>query len=79
MPQLNRRGPEGTGPMTGRGMGRCNPENKGKLDEEILQSRMELKPEQENRSESARGTGSGLRCGLGHGWGRRSGGKSKQR
>jgi len=28
MPGLNRRGPEGEGPMTGRGQGRCNPSNR---------------------------------------------------
>jgi hypothetical protein len=28
MPGLNRRGPEGEGPMTGRGRGRCNPSNR---------------------------------------------------
>lgn len=26
MPGLNRKGPEGQGPKTGRGMGRCNPD-----------------------------------------------------
>ena len=36
MPGLNRRGPNGEGPMTGRRMGRCNPDNKGKIDDEIL-------------------------------------------
>ena len=39
MPGLNRRGPNGEGPMTGRRMGRCNPDNKGKTDDEILQNR----------------------------------------
>ena len=28
MPGLNRRGPEGMGPMTGRGRGLCNPANR---------------------------------------------------
>ena len=36
---LNRRGPNGEEPMTGRRMGRCNHDNKGKTDNEILQSR----------------------------------------
>lgn len=39
MPGLNRRGPNGEGPMTGRKMGRCNPDNKGKTNEEIFQNR----------------------------------------
>jgi|ADurb_Cas_02_Slu_FD_contig_61_899693_length_1863_multi_2_in_0_out_0_2 hypothetical protein len=28
MPGMNRRGPEGEGPMSGRGRGRCNPSNR---------------------------------------------------
>lgn len=28
MPGMNRRGPEGEGPMSGRGRGRCNPANR---------------------------------------------------
>jgi hypothetical protein len=36
MPGLNRKGPLGEGPRTGRGLGRCNPQNKGKTEEEIL-------------------------------------------
>ena len=36
MPGLNSRGPLGEGPMTGRGMGHCNPEIKGKYNDEIL-------------------------------------------
>lgn len=39
MPGLNRRGPQGEGPMTGRRMGRCNPDNQGKTDDEILQNK----------------------------------------
>ena len=27
MPRLDRKGPDGKGPMTGRGLGKCNPEN----------------------------------------------------
>jgi hypothetical protein len=47
MPNLNRRGPNGEGPRTGRGLGRCNPENKGKTDEEILCDRTENDSNQE--------------------------------
>jgi hypothetical protein len=39
MPNLNRKGPNGTGAMSGRGLGKCNVENKGKSDQEILSSR----------------------------------------
>jgi len=55
MPNLNRKGPNGEGAMTGRKMGRCNPENKGKTDEEILQSK---------------GSSSEIGMGLGQGYGR---------
>ncbi len=67
MPGLNRKGPNGEGAMTGRKMGRCNPTNKGKTDEEILQSRdakssmPEIVP--------GRGLGQGQGRGLGRGQG----------
>ena len=35
MPGLNRSGPQGDGPMTGRRMGRCNPSRIGKTDDEF--------------------------------------------
>jgi len=36
MPSLNRKGPEGKGPMTGRKQGRCNPhaDKTGEIDQE---------------------------------------------
>ena len=37
MPGLNRKDPQGNGSMTGRRLGWCNSNNKGKTDEEILQ------------------------------------------
>ena len=37
MPNLDKSGPMGRGPMTGRKEGRCNPENRGLTREEILQ------------------------------------------
>ncbi len=64
MPGLNRRGPNGEGPMTGRKMGRCNPDNKGKTDDEILQSRNETSQGQGNFF------GRGLGRGKGHGFGK---------
>jgi hypothetical protein len=63
MPGLNSRGPLGEGPMTGRSMGRCTPENKGKSEEEILQNR-----------DSSRKPGQGFGRGLGLGRGPRLGG-----
>jgi hypothetical protein len=35
MPGFNQTGPGGQGPMTGRGMGKCNPSPNGKTDEAI--------------------------------------------
>jgi len=62
MPVLNRKGPNGYGPMTGRKMGRCNPENKGKTDDEIIQSNS-------NSSQSDQRMGPGRRRGMGKGKG----------
>jgi hypothetical protein len=71
MPGLNRKGPQGEGPMTGRKMGRCNPDNKGKTDEEILQSK-------DSSLEPDRGMGRGLGLGRGLGIGRGQGGLGRQ-
>ncbi len=71
MPGLNRRGPMGKGPMTGRRMGRCIPENKGKTDEEILQDRdSAFQQEQVADRGLGLGRGRGLGRGLGFGGGR---------
>jgi hypothetical protein len=35
MPGFNHTGPAGQGPMTGRGMGECNPSPKGKIDDNV--------------------------------------------
>ena len=35
MPGIDRTGPAGQGPMTGRRMGRCNPSQTGKTDDEF--------------------------------------------
>ncbi len=64
MPRFDRTGPEGKGAKTGRGMGKCNPDNKKQpdnyLDLELRNSRRGL------------GKGHGLGRGLGrsHGHGR---------
>ncbi len=73
MSGLNRRGPEGQGPMTGRRMGRCNPESKGKAVQEDPQTQMpSFQPGQGRGQGLRRGSGKGLR----HGRGFRSGGNS---
>ena len=61
MPGLNRKGPSGKGAMTGRRMGHCNPENKGKTDDEILH---------DSGSALTLGQGLGRGSGLGRGIGR---------
>ena len=53
MSNFNRKGPENCGAMTGRKMGKCNPENKNQTEEEIFKMRAE-----NNK------TGQGLRRGL---------------
>lgn len=60
MPGLNQTGPTGQGPRTGRRMGRCNPDNKGKTDDEILQNR-------NSTVEPGQGMGRGLGFGRGQG------------
>lgn len=39
MSELNRKGPNNQGSGSGRGLGKCNPENKGKSNEEIEEGR----------------------------------------
>jgi len=75
MPGLNRRGPNGEGAMTGKRMGRCNPDNKGKTDDEIIQNRNRITPGQGplgNRG-FRNGKNNGLGKGLGRGPAMRSG------
>ncbi|NJK96090.1 MAG: DUF5320 domain-containing protein [Bacteroidales bacterium] len=73
MPGLNKKGPIGDGPMTGRRMGRCNPENRGKTDEEIMQSRDVESPGQGQIFGHGLGRGRGRGFGRGLGRGRFSG------
>jgi hypothetical protein len=74
MPGLNRRGPNGEGAMTGRKMGRCNPDNKGKTDEEIIQSSSIAAVANPGIGRGrGRGMGKGLGQGLGRGMGMRRG------
>ncbi len=69
MPGLNRKGPNGEGAMTGRKMGRCNPDNKGKTDDEIIQNRMSASPaNQEMGYGMGRGRGFGRGFGPGRGF-----------
>ncbi len=72
MSGLNRKGPSNEGPMTGRKMGRCNPENKGKTSDEIMQDRIgSLQPGQGKGLGLGRGRGSGKGQGRGRGLGMR--------
>jgi hypothetical protein len=79
MPALNRKGPNGNVAMSGRGMGLCNPENKGKTAEQVLQERLEAKTNSEITERGnargvgkgqGRGFGGGKGCGLGNGRGK---------
>lgn len=70
MPGLNQTGPMGQGPKTGKGMGRCNPDNKGKTDDEILQTK-------DSSLESEQRLGRGLGLGRGFGMGRGQGGPGR--
>lgn len=67
MSGLNQTGPMGQGPKTGRGMGRCNPENKGKTDDEILQNK-----DSSQEPSPGIGHGKGLGRGQGRGLGRQN-------
>jgi len=72
MPGLNRQGPNGEGSMTGRRMGRCNPDNKGKTDDEILQDSSQTTQGRWHfwGRGLGRGRGRGLDRGLGFGRGK---------
>ncbi len=70
MPGLNQTGPMGQGPKTGRGMGRCNPDNMGKTDDEISQIK-------DSSQEPGQGMGRGLGLGRGFGLGRGQGGPGR--
>ena len=61
MAGLNRRGPNGEVPMTGRKMGRCNPDSNGIADNESLQIQNEIN----QRQGILRGRGFGRRNGSG--------------
>ncbi|MCF8331329.1 MAG: DUF5320 domain-containing protein [Bacteroidales bacterium] len=67
MPNYDRTGPTGSGPMTGRQMGRCNPANKGLTRDELPEGNFP------NEDQPVRGIGLGRgfarRCGFGKGRG----------
>lgn len=76
MPNYNRKGPENKGPMTGRKMGKGNPENKGLTEEEIAR-----KNEKESGGNKGRGSkdGSGKNKGRGRkGFGGRKKGQNRR-
>ncbi|MBC8366009.1 DUF5320 family protein [bacterium] len=70
MPGLNRKGPEGKGPRTGRGRGRCN----GEESKEQETSETEFWPGRvrNRRRGMGRGLGRGQGAGMGRGYGRRT-------
>ncbi len=65
MPGLNRRGPNGEGAMTGRRLGRCNPDNKGKTDDEINLLRASHPKQGLGQGNGQNGRGNGLGRGRG--------------
>ncbi len=72
MPGFDRTGPEGEGPMTGRKMGRCNPESpyrKGDDTEPMTGHGMAMRRGQgAGRPGRREGGGRGLARGRGFGW-----------
>ncbi len=80
MPGLNRKGPNGDGAMTGRKMGQCSPENKGKTVDEIRESKFGFSSAGESglqgrgmgrrrgRGCASQGRGMGRGLGRGHGF-----------
>lgn len=70
MPNLDRKGPNGEKAMSGRKLGKCNPANKGKTDEEILLARATEVP---TGSSMGLGRGFGRGFGLGKGMGKGQG------
>ena len=72
MPGFNGRGPEGAGPQTGRGLGRCKPSNvKESLEKD--KSQEEEMPERGRGMGLRRGNGAGRGNGGGRGLGRGGG------
>ncbi|MDD4234688.1 MAG: DUF5320 domain-containing protein [Bacteroidales bacterium] len=75
MAGFNRKGPLGEGPMTGRGLGRCNPkseidENEIKTDERPLRLGRRANLGTKEPGSGLRGAGRGLGRGAGRGQGR---------
>ncbi|MBP6231218.1 MAG: hypothetical protein KA397_06165 [Paludibacteraceae bacterium] len=73
MPNLDRKGPNSNGARSGRGLGKCNPENKGKTAEEILQgnnNQAANSTPQRNGFGNGQGNGQGRGQGKGNGQGR---------
>lgn len=66
MPGMNRRGPEGEGPMSGRGRGRCNPVNRESNNSDAPAAGGMNAP---FRQGAGRGMGQGAGKGMGQGQG----------
>ena len=69
MPGMNRKGPEGMGPKTGRGLGRCNGEERA----ERQACENEMRPGRGRRGFGGGGRGNGAGMGRGEGRGRGQG------
>lgn len=77
MPGMNRRGPEGEGPMSGRERGRCNPSNRESNNFDAPAGRGANAP---FRRDAGRGLGQGQGMGRGQGEGvRRRDGSGRRR
>lgn len=79
MPGLNRKGPNGEGAMSGRRMGQCSSNNKGKSVEEIIKERttqVSSSDMEQPTPGNGYGLGRGAGMGRGMGLGRRAGGRN---
>lgn len=74
MPGFDGRGPDGRGPMTGRGMGYCNDNARDDIrDERYYEDERDVvRPRYYSRRNLGRGYGRGYGRGLGRGFGRRN-------
>ena len=72
MPRGDRTGPEGQGPMTGRGRGKCNPKDRASVSPDQGGMGLGRKLGRGRGQGPGRGAGRGAERGAGQGRGRRS-------
>ncbi|MFO8087752.1 MAG: DUF5320 domain-containing protein [Bacteroidales bacterium] len=75
MPNYDRTGPMGRGAMTGRRMGRCNPDNRDLTRDELLNRDQQLNYHEPVRGVDSGFGGRGMRAGDGAGRGRGGAGR----